>query len=136
VSDLEVTPHLVIPDAELVWRFGPSSGPGGQHANRSNTRAELTFDIARSEVLGDSQRRRLLERFGPVLTVGVDDERSQARNRDLARLRMADRLADALRVARPRRPTRPSRSSARRRVDAKRRRSQLKDQRRRPSSDD
>lgn len=136
MSDLEVTSDLVIPDAELVWRFGPSSGPGGQHANRANTRAELVFDVAGSAVLDAGQRRRLLDRFGSTVRVGADDERSQARNRDLARRRLAERIRDALTVDAPRRATRPTRASRKRRVRAKRRRSETKARRQRPSLDD
>lgn len=136
VSGLEVAPDLVIPEGELVWRFGPSSGPGGQHANRSNTRAELTFHIAGSAVLDADRRRVLLDRFGTSVTVGADDERSQRRNRELARRRLADRIRDALTVEPRRRPTRPTRTSRQRRVEDKRRRSETKARRRRPSEDD
>jgi ribosome-associated protein len=131
-----VTADLTVPESELVWRFGPSSGPGGQHANRSNTRAEVTLDISGSPSLTTAQRRRLLGRFGPTITVGADDERSQRRNRDLARRRLADRLRDALHTDPPRRPTGPSRAARARRVDEKRRRSELRQQRRPPARDE
>ena len=135
-GSLRVSGSLRIPDAELVWRFSRSGGPGGQHANTADTRAEVRFDIAGSPTLGPRQRARLLERFGSEVRVVAADERSQARNRALARQRLAERLADALRVATPRTATRPSRASVERRLQAKRRRSARKADRRRPTRDD
>lgn len=126
---------LVLPLAELSWRFSRSGGPGGQHANTSDTRAEVRFDIAGSPSLGPRQRARLQERFGAEVRVVASDERSQARNRDLALERLADRLAEALRVTTPRRPTKPTRASDRRRLEAKRRQSSRKADRRRPAAD-
>jgi ribosome-associated protein len=123
---LQVNRGLVIPEAELAVRTGPSGGPGGQHANRSHTRVEIRFDVEGSTVLGPRQRARLLERLGPVVRVVADDERSQSRNRALARERLAARLAAALRVERPRRPTAPSRGSVERRLEAKRRQAERK----------
>ena len=93
----------MIPLTELSWRFSRSGGPGGQHANTADTRVEVRFDIAGSPSLGPRQRARLLERLGPEVRVVASDERSQARNRDLAQRRLADRLRDALRVEAPRR---------------------------------
>lgn len=126
---------LVLPLAELSWRFSRSGGPGGQHANTSDTRAEVRFDIVGSPSLGPRQRARLQERFGTEVRVVASDERSQARNRELALERLAERLADALRVSAPRRPTKPSRASDRRRLEAKRRQSSRKADRRRPTPD-
>jgi ribosome-associated protein len=131
-DDLEVKPGLVIPGAELEWRFTPSGGPGGQHANRSATRVEVRFDIAGSPSLSDQQRSRLRERLGDEVRVVADDERSQLRNRALASERLAGRLAAALAVERKRRPTRPSRGAKERRLQAKRRQSDRKAARRRP----
>jgi ribosome-associated protein len=133
---LRVNRSLRIPLDELEWRFTPSGGPGGQHANRSNTRAEVRFDIAGSPSLGPRQRARLLERFGPSIRVAVDDERSQLRNRALAQERLAARLEAALRVDKTRRPSAPTEASRRRRLEQKRRRAQRKQQRRRPTPDD
>jgi ribosome-associated protein len=130
-----VTADLTIPESELVWRFGPSSGPGGQHANRSNTRAEVSLDLGGSPSLTDEQRHTLVDRFGATITVGAEDERSQRRNRDLARRRLADRLREALHTDQPRQPTKPSRAARARRVDDKRRRGELKQQRRSPARD-
>jgi ribosome-associated protein len=132
VDELQVRSGLVIPATELSERFMPSGGPGGQHANRSSTRVELRFDVTASAVLSDSQRQRLLDRLGDEVRVVVDDERSQSRNRDIARERMAGRIRNALVVEAPRRATKPTRGSKRRRLDAKKRRSELKQQRRRP----
>lgn len=133
---LRVTRHLAVPLDELRWRFTTSGGPGGQHANRASTRAEVLFDVAASPSLGPRQRARLLERLGPTVRVAASDERSQARNRDLALRRLADRLAAALRVDAPRVATRPSTGAVARRLDDKRRRSQRKALRRRPDDRD
>jgi ribosome-associated protein len=129
---LRVSSSLSIPLAELSWRFSRSGGPGGQHANTSDTRAEVRFDIAGSPSLGPRQRARLLERLGEEVRVVASDERSQARNRDLALHRLAERLADGLRVATPRRATKPTRASVHRRLEAKRRQANRKADRRRP----
>jgi ribosome-associated protein len=136
-SDLVVpiVPGCVIPLDELSVRFSPSGGPGGQHANRSNTRVELRFDVVASPSLTEAQRARLLDRLGPEVRVVVDDERSQARNRALAVERLAQRLAGALAVPRTRRATRPSRAARQRRLDAKRARAQTKRDRQTPPSD-
>lgn len=132
---LRVSSSLSIPLAELSWRFSRSGGPGGQHANTADTRAEVRFDVAGSPSLGPRQRARLLERLGEEVRVVASDERSQARNRDLALGRLADRLADGLRVQTPRRATRPTRASVQRRLDDKRRRASRKKDRRRPPSE-
>lgn len=126
---LRVSRSCQIPLDELEWRFTATGGPGGQHANTANTRAEVRFDVASSPSLGPRQRARLLERLGPSVRVVASDERSQARNRELALQRLAARLAEALRVERPRVPTRPSAAKKRARLEAKRRRSQIKRQR-------
>lgn len=130
VDELVVSRSCRIPVRELQVRTGPSGGPGGQHANRSQTRVEVRFDVEASPSLGPRQRARLLDRLGPVVRVVADDERSQARNRALAYERLAARIAAALRVHAPRRPTTPSRGAVERRLDAKRRRSQRKADRR------
>jgi len=131
-DELRVSPTCRIPLGELEWRFSTSSGPGGQHVNTANTRAEVRFDVALSPSLGPRQRARLLEKLGPVVRVVASDERSQARNRQLALERLRTRLADALHVERPRTPTRPSRSARERRMGAKRRRGEIKRGRGRP----
>ncbi len=133
---LRVTSSLSIPLDELEWRFSASGGPGGQHANTSNTRAEVRFDVARSPSLGPRQRARLLERLGPEVRAVSSAERSQVRNRALALEQLAGRLANALRVERPRVATKATRGSKERRIEAKRQRSDTKRQRRRPSSDE
>jgi len=127
---LRVTSSLRIPLSELHFRFMPSGGPGGQHANKVATRVELRFDIAGSPSLGPHQRTRLTERFGNELRLVVDDERSQVRNRQIATDRFAERMTEALRRQTPRRPTRPSRSARERRLADKKRRSDQKRQRR------
>lgn len=133
---VRVSRSCAIPVSELEWRFTPSGGPGGQHANRSNTRAELRFDVAGSPSLGPVQRARLLARFGPVVRVVADQERSQLRNRDLAVRRLRERLAEALQVQPTRRPTAPTLSARRGRVESKRRRGDLKRSRRPPGGEE
>lgn len=129
-SDLRVKHGLVIPQNELVETFSRSGGPGGQHANKVSTRVEIRFDIAESTVLTEYQRERLTEAFGGEMRVVVDEERSQLRNRTIARERLAGRIRNALVPNKTRRPTRRTRGSQIRRLDAKKRRGQLKSQRR------
>ena len=123
---LQVSRSCAIPLAELVWRMSTSGGPGGQHANTSRTRAEVSFDIASSPSLGPRQRARLLERIGPVARAVAGDERSQSRNRALALERLRSTLADGLHIDPHRVATKPSRAAKKRRLDAKRRQSQRK----------
>lgn len=129
-GDLVVTRRLTIPASELQWRFSGSGGPGGQHANTSNTKVMLTFDIETSEALTDSQRARLVDKLGPVVRIVAVDERSQTRNRDIALERLRDRLRAALVVRAPRRPTVPTKSSVDRRLADKHLRSERKIERR------
>ncbi len=139
-DDLDVGRGLVIPAAELQWRFTTSGGPGGQHANKAATRAELSWDLSASAAIDDRVRQRLLDRLGNraaggVVTVAVDETRSQWRNRSIARRRLAELLFDALREEAPRRPTRPTRAARKRRLESKKRRGMLKRLRRPPDSD-
>ena len=124
--DLEVTPELTIPAAELQWKFSRSSGPGGQHVNTSDSRVQLTWTIVGSAAL--------LERFpSGSITVTVSEQRSQLRNREAALEKLASLLRDALAAPPPlRRPTKPTKGSTRRRLAAKQQRSTTKQQRQRP----
>jgi ribosome-associated protein len=133
---LVVTSSVRIPRHELDVKFSPSGGPGGQHANKTATRAELTFDVEASAAFSDAQRERVRSKLGSVVRVVADDARSQLRNRAIAEERLADRLRTALHVERPRRATRPTRGSQQRRIDTKKQRGDVKRGRRRPSSDD
>lgn len=133
---LRVNSRLSIPLDELEWRFGTSGGPGGQHANRAATRAEVSFDAGSSPWLGPRQRARIIDRLGPVVRAASGDERSQARNRDLALERLAAKLAGALAETRPRVATAPTRRARRRRVDTKRHRGIVKRLRARPETED
>ncbi|MGH9029205.1 MAG: alternative ribosome rescue aminoacyl-tRNA hydrolase ArfB [Acidimicrobiales bacterium] len=126
---LRVTRNLSIPLEDLEWRFTTSGGPGGQHANRSSTRAEVIFDVERSQALGPRQRARILERLGPSVRAASGDRRSQARNREVALERLSERIAGALRTERRRVPTKPSQGARARRLEDKRRRSVLKRER-------
>jgi ribosome-associated protein len=133
---LVVTDSVRVPRHELDVRFSASGGPGGQHANKAATRAELTFDVTTSSAFTEAQRERVLARLGPVVRVVADDERSQLRNRTLAEERFAAKLRGALHVPRQRRATRPTRGSQRRRVEAKKQRGETKRYRRPPSIDE
>jgi len=128
--------HLVIPAWELVETFSPSGGPGGQHANKAATRVELRFSVEHSSVLRPEQKRRVIARLGAELRVVADDERSQARNRDIARTRLADSLRQALIPPRRRVKTKPSRGSKERRLRSKRETSEKKQQRQKPRPED
>ncbi|GAA4664102.1 alternative ribosome rescue aminoacyl-tRNA hydrolase ArfB [Frondihabitans cladoniiphilus] len=139
--DLEVSPALTIPAAELGWRFSRSSGPGGQHVNTSDSRVQLSWNVAESVVLSDDQRLLLLARLerrlvDGVLTVTAAEQRSQLRNREIALDKLAELVAEGLAPAAPnRRPTRRTRGSNRRRLAAKGARSETKRQRRRPDAE-
>ncbi|MBL0885243.1 alternative ribosome rescue aminoacyl-tRNA hydrolase ArfB [Myceligenerans indicum] len=129
---LTVGPALTIPRAELTERFSRSSGPGGQGVNTTDSRVELSWDVGRSAVLSDAQRRRLLERLadrlvGGVLTVAASEHREQLRNRDAAAQRLAALVGGALAPDGPsRRATRATRGSRERRLTAKKQRSAIK----------
>jgi len=113
-------------------RASRSSGPGGQHANVTASRVEASFDVLASSSLSAAQRERLLARAGPRPVAVAQDERSQARNRELALARLRERLAQALAPAKPHRPTKPTAASRERRLADKRRASERKRERRRP----
>lgn len=131
-DDLRVSPSVTIPAAELRWRFSRSSGAGGQHVNTSDTRVELSWDLAGSSALDEQQKARARRRLGDalvdgVITIAASERRSQLRNREAAMARLAELVAEAVAPPPPpRRPTRPSRSSQQRRVDAKKRRGETK----------
>jgi ribosome-associated protein len=133
---LRVSRELAVPLAEIVLRASRSSGPGGQHANVTSSRIEASFDVRSSRALSERQRERVLARVGPRLVAVAQDERSQARNRELALRRLAERLARALAVPATRRATRPTAASRARRLEAKRRAGQRKLDRRRPPAED
>jgi ribosome-associated protein len=131
-ESIRVTRSVLLPLAEIELRFSRSSGPGGQHANRSETRVEAVFDVEASQALTPMQKRRVLSRAGPVIRAVAQDERSQWRNRELAVERVAEQLRSALRVERRRVPTKPSAAARDRRLEDKRRRSETKRLRRSP----
>ena len=131
-DSIRVTRSVVLPLSDVEFRFSRSSGPGGQHAQKSETRVEAVFDVEASGALTNLQKRRVVSRAGPVLRAIAQDERSQARNRELAAERIADQLRAALRVERKRVPTAPTAASRERRLEEKRRRSATKRLRRAP----
>ena len=112
--------------SELAFRFSLSSGPGGQHANTSSTRAEALFDVEQSAGLSEAERRRVLEKLGPVVRSVAQDERSQLRNRELATERILEQLREATKIRRKRTATKPTRAAKERRLDEKKRRGQTK----------
>ena len=131
-DELRVNARLTIPVAEIELRTSRSSGPGGQHAQKTETRVEAVFDVERSQALSDAQKRRLRTRVGPVVRAQAQDERSQWRNRELALERLADAIRAGLRAERKRRRTAPTTASRERRLAEKRRRAELKELRRPP----
>src|SRR5215208_7446890 len=124
-ESIQVTRSVSLPRSEIDLRFSRSSGPGGQHAQKSDTRVEATFDVEASVALSEAQKRRVIARAGPVLRAVAQDERSQWRNRELATERLVETLREALRVPRKRKPTKPSKASRERRLEAKKRRGQV-----------
>ena len=133
---MPVAPGVSIPLREIELRASRSSGPGGQHANVTASRVELSFDASESPSLTEAQRERVMAKCGPVVRAVAQDARSQARNRELALERLRARLAKALAVPRARRPTRPTAASKARRAQSKRRQAERKRDRRRPSGDE
>jgi ribosome-associated protein len=129
---MRVTRSVVLPVSELELRFSRSSGPGGQHANTSETRVEAIFDVESSSALSDAQKRRVLAKAGPTLRAIAQDERSQLRNRELAIERLVEQLRQALKVDLRRVATKPTKASRERRLETKKRRSQTKKLRRPP----
>jgi len=127
-----VTRSVALPLSEVRFRTSRSSGPGGQHAQKSETRVEALFDVEASDTLTEMQKRRVIARAGPTLRAIAQDERSQARNRELAVERLVEQLRAALRVERRRVATKPTAASSERRLEEKRRRSQTKRLRRMP----
>jgi len=141
VRDLEVSRHVVVPAHELTWRFSRSSGPGGQSVNTSDSRVELSVDVAETSALSPLLRSRALDRLADrlvdgVVTVTASEHRSQLRNREAAMTRMAELLREAVAPpAAPRRPTRPTKTAREQRLADKRRRGQVKRLRGRAAED-
>jgi ribosome-associated protein len=131
-ESIRVTRSVSIPLSEIAFRYSRSSGPGGQHAQKSETRVEALFDVEASAALTDRQKQRVLRKASPILRAIAQDERSQARNRELAVERIADALRAALKVERRRVATKPSKAAVERRLEQKRRRSMTKRLRRPP----
>ena len=127
-----MTRSVVLPLAEVELQVSRSSGPGGQHAQKSETRVVAVFDVEASNALTPAQKRRVVARAGPVLRAVAKDERSRTRNRDLALERLVATLREALRVERKRVATKPSAAARERRLEGKRRRSGVKRSRRPP----
>ncbi|MDT7580399.1 MAG: ribosome-associated protein [Pseudonocardiales bacterium] len=129
---LPVRGSVVIPEAELSWRFSRSSGPGGQGVNTTDSRVELSFDLAGTTALGPTLQARALDRLAPrlvdgVLTVTASEHRSQLRNREAAEARLVATLAEAIAPPpRARRKTKPSKGAVERRIAGKKRRSETK----------
>jgi ribosome-associated protein len=131
-ESIRVTRSVVLPLSEIELQVSRSSGPGGQHAQKSETRVVAVFDVESSDALSETQKRRVIARVGPVLRAVAQDERSQSRNRELAVERLASTLRDALRVERKRIATKPPAAARERRLEQKRRRGEVKRLRRPP----
>jgi ribosome-associated protein len=125
-ESIRVTRSVLLPLDEIELRFSRSSGPGGQHAQKSETRVEAILDVDASQALTHTQKRRVTAKAGPVLRAVAQDERSQWRNRELAVERLVEQLRAALRVERKRVPTKPSAAARQRRLDEKKRRAATK----------
>ena len=125
-ESIRVTRSVTLPLDEIQFRFSRPSGPGGQHAQRSETRVEALLDVEASSALTPAQKRRVVSRAGRVLRAVAQDERSQWRNRELATERLVEALREALKVSRRRRRTKPTQASVERRLEQKRRRSDIK----------
>ena len=131
-ESIRVTRSVTLPLREVELRTSRSSGPGGQHAQKTETRVEAVFDVETSEALSETQKRRVVAKAGPVLRAVAQDERSQLRNRELAVERLVEQLRTALRVERKRVATKPGKAAVERRLEQKKRRSQTKRLRRAP----
>jgi ribosome-associated protein len=131
-ESIQVNSRLAIPLEDVELRTSRSSGPGGQHTQKTETRVEAVFDVTRSAALSERQKEQLLGRVGPVVRAVAQDERSQSRNRELALARLAETIREGLRVPRKRRATRPTAAARERRLEEKRRRATTKELRRRP----
>jgi ribosome-associated protein len=131
-ESIRVTRSVRLPLSEVELRTSRSSGPGGQHAQKTESRVEAAFDVEASSALTETQKRRVMAKAGAVLRAVAQDERSQARNRALATERLVEQLRETLRVPRRRVPTRPTEASRERRLQAKRRRGERKRLRRPP----
>jgi ribosome-associated protein len=125
-DSIRVTRSVVVPLGEIELQVSRSSGPGGQHAQKSETRVVAVFDVEGSSALTTNQKRRVVAKAGPTIRAVAQDERSQARNRELAVERLAEQLREALRVERKRVPTKPSAAARERRIEAKKRRGETK----------
>jgi ribosome-associated protein len=132
---IRVTRSVLLPVSEIELRVSRSSGPGGQHAQKSSTRVEALFDVDASSALTDTQKRRVVARAGLVLRAVAQDERSQSRNRELAVERLVEKLRAALAVPRRRKATKPSSAARERRLESKRRRARTKALRRAPGAE-
>ena len=132
-ESIRVTRSVTLPIREIELRFSRSSGPGGQHAQRTETRVEAILDVEASDALSPAQKKRVIARAGPVLRAVAQDERSQSRNRELAVERLVETLRTALAVPRKRVPTAPTKASRERRLENKRRQSEKKRLRRPPT---
>ena len=134
-ESIRVTRSVALPLSDIEFHTSRSSGPGGQHAQKTESRVEAVLDVEASRALTGVQKRRVVARAGPVLRAIAQDERSQIRNKELATDRLVGQLREALKVPRRRRPTKPSRAAVERQRETKKRRSQTKRLRRGPADE-
>jgi len=135
-AGIDIGQGITIPFEEIELRASRSGGPGGQHANKTASRIEASFDVRGSAALPAPVRDRIAGRLGPRVTAVAQESRGQSRNREIAVERLRRRLADAAAPRKQRRPTGPGRAARERRLQAKRRQSERKRRRRRPGADD
>ncbi|MFT4049155.1 MAG: alternative ribosome rescue aminoacyl-tRNA hydrolase ArfB [Solirubrobacterales bacterium] len=135
-TQLIVSRSVSLPLTEIEVKSSRSSGPGGQHANKTESRVEASFSVLGSETLSDGQKRRVSDRIGPVVRAVSQDARSQMRNREIALIRLGDKLEEALKVRRRRVATKPTGAAKAQRLSAKRARGETKAMRRKPGGDE
>jgi ribosome-associated protein len=125
-ESIRVTRSVDLPLREIEYRTSRSSGPGGQHAQKTESRVDAILDLAATTALTETQRRRAIGKAGPVIRAVAQDDRSQHRNRELATARLVEGLRAALKIERPRRATKPTAASKERRLEGKRRQGEKK----------
>tara|TARA_B100000902_G_scaffold17316_1_gene20754 strand:- start:2077 stop:2478 length:402 start_codon:yes stop_codon:yes gene_type:complete len=128
--------NFEIPEGELHFRFSTSGGPGGQHANKTNSRVELVWEVSETTSLTPADKKKLEQELGATIRIVVNESRSQTRNRAIARERLSQKIDKALQKKAKRQPTRPSHASKKRRLESKKKRGDLKRQRQSPNQND
>ena len=140
-GDLEINARITIPRWELTFTASRSTGPGGQHVNKTSSRITLHWSLETSSAFSGYQKDRIRRKLrgrltqDGILQIHVEDTRSQHRNKEVALERLKEMLVDALIIPKRRKPTRPTKASKKRRVDTKKARGSLKKLRKKPISE-